>query len=60
MLQTESGLIPLTEDQLWGYLDDIIAQCENEDGEIDFNKLLKLDATGLEKKSMVRWFVLRA
>lgn len=50
MLQTESGLIPLTEDQLWGYLDDIIAQCENEDGEIDFNKLLKLDATGLEKE----------
>lgn len=49
MLQTESGLIPLTEDQLWDYLDDIIAQCENEDGEIDFNKLLKLDATGLEK-----------
>lgn len=50
MLQTESGLIPLTEDQLWDYLDDIIAQCENEDGEIDFNKLLKLDATGLEKE----------
>lgn len=50
MLQTESGLIPLTEDQLWDYLDDIIAQCENEDGKIDFNKLLKLDATGLEKE----------
>lgn len=50
MLQTDSGLIPLTEDQLWDYLDDIISQCEDEDGVIDFNKLLKLDATGLEKE----------
>ena len=51
MLQLDDGnMIPLTEDQLWNYLDDIISQCEDEDGKIDFDKLLTLDATGLEKE----------
>lgn len=51
MLQLDDNtLVPLTEDQLWDYLDDLISQCEGEDGTIDFDELLKLDATGLKKQ----------
>ena len=49
MLQTDSGLVPLTEDQLWNYIDTIVEQCYDENGKLDINKLMELDATGLKQ-----------
>lgn len=49
MLQTDSGLVPLTEDQLWNYIDTIVEQCYDENGKLDIDKLMKLDATGLKQ-----------
>lgn len=49
MLQTDDGLVPLTEDQLWNYIDTLVEQCYDEDGKIDVDKLLQLDATGLDE-----------
>lgn len=49
MLQTDDGLVPLTEDQLWNYIDTIVEQCYDENGKIDIDKLMKLDATGLDE-----------
>lgn len=49
MLQTDSGLVPLTEDQLWNYIDAIVEQCYDENGKIDIDKLMQLDATGLDE-----------
>lgn len=49
MLQTDSGLVPLTEDQLWNYIDTIVEQCYDENGKLDIDKLMELDATGLDE-----------
>ena len=49
MLQTDNGLVPLTEDQLWNYIDAIVEQCYDENGKLDIDKLLELDATGLKQ-----------
>lgn len=49
MLQTDSGLVPLTEDQLWNYIDTIVEQCYDENGKLDIDKLMQLDATGLDE-----------
>lgn len=49
MLQTDSGLVPLTEDQLWNYIDTIVEQCYDENGKLDVDKLMELDATGLKQ-----------
>lgn len=49
MLQTDSGLVPLTEDQLWNYIDTIVEQCYDENGKLDIDKLMELDATGLKQ-----------
>lgn len=49
MLQTDDGLVPLTEDQLWNYLDTITEQCYDENGKLDLDKLMQLDATGLDE-----------
>ena len=49
MLQTDSGLVPLTEDQPWNYIDTIVEQCYDENGKLDIDKLMKLDATGLKQ-----------
>lgn len=49
MLQTDSGLVPLTEDQLWNYIDTIVEQCYDKNGKLDIDKLMKLDATGLKQ-----------
>lgn len=49
MLQTDSGLVPLTEDQLWNYIDAIVEQCYDENGKLDIDKLMELDATGLKQ-----------
>lgn len=49
MLQTDSGLVPLTEDQLWNYIDTIVEQCYDENGKLDIDKVMELDATGLKQ-----------
>nr|DAP65575.1 MAG TPA: hypothetical protein [Caudoviricetes sp.] len=49
MLQTEDGLVPLTEDQVRSYIETIAEECWTEDDTIDLDKLMKLDATGLER-----------
>ena len=49
MLQTDNGLVPLTKDQLWNYIDTIVEQCYDENGKIDVDKLMELDATGLKQ-----------
>ena len=49
MLQTDNGLVPLTEDQLWNYIDTIVEQCYDKNGKLDIDKLMKLDATGLKQ-----------
>lgn len=49
MLQTENGAVPLTEDQLWNYLDTIIEAAYGEGDTLDINKLLALDAEGLDE-----------
>ena len=49
MLQTKDGLVPLTEDQVRSYIETIAEKCWTEDDTIDLDKLMKLDATGLER-----------
>lgn len=49
MLQTEDGAVPLTEDQLWNYLDTIIDAAYGEDDTLDIDKLLALDSEGLDE-----------
>ena len=49
MLQTENGAVPLTEDQLWNYLDTIIEAAYGESDTLDIDKLLALDAEGLDE-----------
>ena len=39
----------MTEDQLWNYLDTITEQCYDENGKLDLDKLMQLDATGLDE-----------
>lgn len=50
MLQTEDGLIPLTEDQLWEYLDKVIDGAYESDGGYNAENLLKIDASGFEQE----------
>lgn len=49
MLQTDDGLVPLTQDQLRTYFSTIIEKATNNDGTVDIDKLMKLDATGLDE-----------
>lgn len=49
MLQTDDGLVPLTQDQLRTYFSTIIEKATNNDGSVDIDKLMKLDATGLDE-----------
>ncbi len=49
MLQTENGAVPLTKDQLWNYLDTIIEAAYGESDTLDIDKLLALDAEGLDE-----------
>lgn len=49
MLQTEDGPVPLTYEQLWNYLDTIIEGAYGEGDTIDVDKLLSLDAEGLDE-----------
>ena len=49
MLQTEDGLVPLTEDQVRSYIETIAEESWTEDDTLDLDKLMKLDAEGLER-----------
>lgn len=49
MLQTDSGLVPLTNDQLTEYLHNIVQQATDKNGKVDIDKLMELDATGLKQ-----------
>lgn len=49
MLQTDSGLVPLTRDQLTEYLQNVVQQATDENGKVDIGKLMELDATGLKQ-----------
>lgn len=51
LFKTEDGnsLIPLCEDDLWGYLDAIAAKAEKMSGGINATNLLSLDKTGLNR-----------
>lgn len=49
MLQTDSGLVPLTEDQVGNYMHAIIEGATDKDGKVDISKLMELDATGLKQ-----------
>ena len=49
MLQTENGAVPLTKDQVWNYLDTIIGAAYGEGDTLDVDKLLALDAEGLDE-----------
>lgn len=49
MLQTDNGLVPLTNNQLTAYLHNIVQQATDKNGKVDISKLMELDATGLEQ-----------
>jgi hypothetical protein len=49
MLQTDDGLVPLTNEQVQRYIETIAESSWTEDNTLDLDKLLKLDAEGLEQ-----------
>lgn len=49
MLQTDDGLVPLTKEQVQRYIETIAESSWAEDNTLDLDKLLKLDAEGLEQ-----------
>lgn len=49
MLQTDDGLVPLTKEQVQRYIETIAESSWTEDNTLDLDKLLKLDAKGLEQ-----------
>lgn len=50
MLQTDSGLVPLTNREMTQYLDDIVNAATDKNGKIDLDKLFELDAKGLDMR----------
>lgn len=48
MLQTDQGLVPLTDDTFWNYFNSIFNQSWNEDGTFNAEKFIKLDAEGTD------------
>ena len=48
LLQTENGLVPLTTREFGKYLNAIVEKASDQNGNLDVEKLMKLDATGLE------------
>ena len=50
MLQTDSGLVPLTNSEMTQYLDDIVSAATDKNGKIDLDKLFELDAKGLDMR----------
>lgn len=49
MLQTDDGLVPLTKEQVQRYIETIAESSWTEDNTLDLDKLLKIDAEGLEQ-----------
>lgn len=50
MLQTDSGLVPLTNREMTQYLDDIVSAATDKNGKIDLDKLFEFDAKGLDMR----------
>ena len=50
MLQTDSGLVPLTNREMTQYLDNIVGAATDKNGKIDLDKLFELDAKGLDMR----------
>ena len=50
MLQTDSGLVPLTNREMTQYLDDIVGAATDKNDKIDLDKLFELDAKGLDMR----------
>nr|DAT54480.1 MAG TPA: hypothetical protein [Caudoviricetes sp.] len=50
MLQTDNGLVPLTNREMTQYLDDIVGAATDKNGKIDLDKLFELDAKGLDMR----------
>lgn len=48
MLQTDNGLVPLTEDTFWNYFNGIFNESFNEDGTFNAEKFIQLDASGTD------------
>ena len=48
LLQTENGLVPLTTREFGKYLNAIVEKASDQNGNLDVEKLMKLDATGFE------------
>lgn len=49
MLQTEDGLIPLTEDEIWSYLEKVAKAASQMDGGLNADNILKVDAEGFDQ-----------
>lgn len=48
LLQTDHGLVPLTEDALWEYIDGIYSKAIDENGVFDVEKFIQLDKEGTQ------------
>ncbi len=48
LLQTPDGLLPLTEDVVWDYIDSIYSKAFDENGEFDVEKFIHLDSKGAD------------
>lgn len=48
LLQTPDGLLPLTEDVVWDYIDSIYSKAFDENGEFDVEKFIRLDSEGAD------------
>lgn len=49
MLQTEDGLVPLTEDEIWSYLEKVAKAASQMDGGLNADNILKVDAEGFDQ-----------
>lgn len=49
MLQTEDGLVPLTEDEIWNYLEKVAKAASQMDGGLNADNILKVDAEGFDQ-----------
>lgn len=49
MLQTEDGLVPLTEDEIWSYLEKVAKAASQMDGGLNADNILKVDTEGFDQ-----------
>lgn len=50
LLQTDHGLVPLTSDVLWDYIEDIYKKAIDENGVFDVEKFVQLDKEGSDRE----------